>query len=424
MRTPKAKHSLLQNKDFMKLWMGQSISNFGSQFTFIALPLLATIILEASPFQMGLITSLGFLPNLLFGLFAGAWVDRLKRKPILITANLVSAGLLLAIPILYFGELLNINILYVIQFMLGIGSLFSSISSSTYMPTLIKKEELLEGNSKFQFSNSVARITGSGLGGGLVQLLSAPIVILIDAITFIVSALFLSRIKSEEIVKESKKEERNMVREIREGIQIVFSSKIIRSILYSSTCYNFFYSMFLPLFILFVSKDLELNSTIIGLIFSVGGLGALIGSTVAKKAGTKLGIGRLLSLVNILTGISIIVMAISTIFTPMMTVSLLLVAQVILSACATIYSINAVSLRTAITPNHLLGRTNASMHTIGFGVLAIGPLLGGAIAELLGNGVMIFICGVGIALSTLFIQLSPIRSITEIPKEEVIKSVA
>jgi MFS family permease len=418
MDTTKNHDSLFKNKDYLKLWMGQSISSFGSQFTFIAVPLLATVILGATPTQMGLLTSFGFLPFLLFSLVAGVWVDRIRRRPILITANIANALSLLTIPIFYYFDLLSISILLIIQFLVGTGSVFMSITSGSYLPSIIKKEQLIDGNSKFQLTNSLARITGSGLGGGLVALLSAPFVILLDALTYIMSALFLLSIKSKEKLIESKKEDRNIMKEIREGIQIVFGTPVIRSILFSSTCYNFFYSMFLPLFILFVSRDLQLSSTLIGIIFAMGGVGAFIGSSLAKMLGNKLGIGSLLSKINMLTGLSIIMMVASTIFETIIMVSLILFAQVILSGCATIYSINTVSLRTAITPIHLLGRTNASLQTISFGGLAIGPILGGAIAGLIGNASMIVICGIGIALSTLLIYLSPVRLIKEIPKEQ------
>jgi MFS family permease len=425
MEITQKQQSLFKNRDYLKLWMGHSISGFGSQFSMIAVPLLATIILEATAAQMGLLTSLGFLPFLVFGLFAGVWVDRINRRPILVIANLVNALTLLLIPLLYFLDSLSISILYVVQFIVGTGTVFTSITSNSYLPSLIKKEQLIDGNSKFQLSTAIARIAGNSIGGGLIYLLSAPIVILLDAITYVLSAFLLLSIKSKEPIRETRKETRNTIKEIKDGLQVVFGSPIIRTILFSSTFYNFFYSMFLPLFILFVSKDLELSATIIGVIFAMGGVGSLIGSSLAQVLGNKLGIGSLLSKVNVLTGLSIILMVGSTLFTHMMMIPIMLVAQIILSACATIYSINTVSLRTAITPNHLLGRTNASLQTISFGILAVGPLLGGGVAEFIGNESMMMICGVGIALSTVVIYISPIRTIKELPKaEEMAKQTA
>jgi MFS family permease len=410
--------SIFKNKDFTKLWMGHSISGLGSQFTMFVLPLLATIMLGASPAQMGLLTSLGFLPFLLFSLFAGVWVDRFRRRPILITASLFNALSLLAIPVLYFLDALSILALLIVQFLVGTGTVFMTIAANTYMPSLIKREQLVDGNSKIQLSNSVARIAGSGLGGGLVALLSAPVVILFDIMTYFMSIIFLLSIKTKEETREVKKSERNIFNEIGEGIKIVFNSPVIRTILFSSTWYNFFYSMFLPLFILFVGVDLKLSSTIIGVIFGMGGVGAIIGSTLAKKLVSKLGFGSLLSKINILTGVSILLMVGATFLDTIFMVALLIVAQITLSACATIYSINTVSLRTAITPNHLLGRTNASLTAISFGILAIGPILGGGIAQLIGNEMMIIICGIGIALSTVVIYFSPVRLIKEIPTGE------
>jgi MFS family permease len=410
--------SVFRNADYIKLWMAYSVSGLGSQFTMFALPLLATIILDATPAQMGLLTSLGFLPYLLFSLFAGAWVDRFRRRPILIAASLFNALSLLTIPVLYYLETLSISALLIAQFLVGTGTVFMSIASNSYLPSIIKREQLVDGNSKIQLSNSVARLAGSGLGGVLVALLSAPFLILLDIMTYILSVFFLLSIKTTEEKRETKKEDRNIFKEISEGIKVVFKSRVIRTILFSSTWYNFFYSMFLPLFILFVSRDLELNPTVIGIIFAMGGVGALIGSTLAKRLGNKLGIGSLISKINLLTGVSIGLMVASTYLNIYFMVAVLLFSQIMLSACATIYSINTVSLRTAITPNHLLGRTNASLQAISFGILAIGPILGGGIASLIGNQGMILICGVGISLSTLFIYLSPIRLIKEIPKEE------
>lgn len=410
--------SVFKNGDFLKLWMAYSVSGLGSQFTIIALPLLATVLLEATPAQMGLLTSIGYLPYLLFSLFAGVWVDRFRRKPLLITASLFNALSLLAVPVLFYNDMLSISAILVVQFLVGTGTVFMSITSSSYMPSLIKREQLVDGNSKIQLSTSFARITGNGLGGGLVALLSAPVVILLDILTYILSVFFLLTIRMKEEKREGRKEERNILKEIGEGIQVVFKSRIIRTILFSSTWYNFFYSMFLPLFILFVSSDLKLNSTLIGILFAMGGVGALFGSSLARLLSQKLGIGSLISKINLLTGLSIVLMVVSTFFKVYMMVSLLLLSQIILSACATIYSINSVSLRTAVTPNHLLGRTNASLQAISFGILAVGPLIGGGIAELIGNEWMIMVCGIGIALSTLVIYLSPIRAMKEIPKGE------
>lgn len=417
--------SVFRNGDYMKLWMGYLISGLGSQFTMFALPLLATIILEASAAQMGLLTSLGFLPYLLFSLFAGAWTDRFRRRPILIAASLFNALSLMLIPVLYYLDTLSISALLVVQFLVGTGTVFMSIASNSYLPSIIKREQLVDGNSKIQLSNSVARLAGSGLGGGLVALLSAPFLILLDIMTYILSVFFLLSIKTKEVKRETIKDDQNIFKEISEGIKVVFKSPVIRTILFSSTWYNFFYSMFLPLFILFVSRDLGLDPTVIGIIFAMGGVGALIGSTLAKRLGNKLGIGNLISKINLLTGLSIVLMVGSTYLNIYLMVVLLLFSQIVLSACATIYSINTVSLRTAITPNHLLGRTNASLQAISFGILAIGPILGGGIAALIGNQWMILICGVGISLSALVIYLSPIRAMKEIPKgEELAKYIA
>jgi MFS family permease len=408
--------SVFQNNDYLKLWMAYSISGFGSQFTIFALPLIATILLGSTPAQMGLLTSLGFLPNLLFSLFAGVWVDRFRRRPIIIAASLFNATALLAVPVLYFLDSLTITALIIVQFLVGTGTVFMTISANTYMPTLIKREQLIDGNSKIQLSTSVARIAGNGLGGSLVALLSAPVVIILDIATYLVSVIFLAAIQTKEEKRETKKEERDILKEMAEGMKAVFRSQIIRTILISSTWYNFFYSMFLPLFILYISSDLKLNPTYIGLIFAMGGVGALIGSTLAKPLSQKLGIGSLISKINILTGVSMVLMVLTTPFPIYIMLPLLLLAQILLSACATIYSINAVSLRTAVTPNHLLGRTNASLQAISFGVLALGPLIGGGIAELIGSEMMIILCGVGISLSAFVILLSPICSMKELPK--------
>jgi MFS family permease len=280
------KSSLWRHPDFLKLWTGESISLLGSQITFLALPLTAVTWLEATPFEMGLLGALEFAPFLLFSLVAGVWADRLPRRPILIIANIGRALLLGSIPLLALNDRLTMDYLYVIAFGVGLLTVFFDVAYQSYLPVLVAREQLVEGNSKLEGSRSVAEIGGPALAGGLVQAFTAPIAIAVDAVSFLFSAFFLGLIRRREETGHSAGKWKPMWGEIREGLDVVFHSPILCSIAGCTATNNFFSNVRFAVLTIYAVRELGIEPGLLGIIFAVGSVGALIGALWGSRCCT------------------------------------------------------------------------------------------------------------------------------------------
>ena len=261
----------------MKLWSGQIISEIGSRITRDGVPYTAVIVLNAPPAQMGFLTAVGAASVLLFGLLAGVWVDRFRRRPIMIAADLARAVILASIPIAAFAHRLSMAQLYVVIALAGICTVFFDVAYQSYMPSLVERENLLEGNSKLAMSASVAEIAGPSLTGLLVQLITAPIAILFDAISFLVSAVSVLLIRKPERPYHEPAEKPHPIA----GLRFVFSHPLLRPL----ACYSIttFLSVgFLgPLYVLYAIRELHLAPAELGIAIAMGGAGSLVGATFA-----------------------------------------------------------------------------------------------------------------------------------------------
>ncbi|MED4711301.1 MFS transporter [Bacillus pseudomycoides] len=410
---------LWKHRDYRNLWVGQTISMFGTQIALIALPLVAAITLGASPLQMGILQAIEYLPVLLISLVAGVWIDRRPIRPILITTDIVRAILLLAIPIsMYFG-VLNLEILYVVAFLVGINTVLSDIGQMSYLPVIVKKEDLIEGNSKLEFSYSTASIVGQGLGGVLIQIFTAPFAILIQSLALLFSSLFLFRIKKKEEVQKVENEESNMMEMIKEGISYVIKNKIIRNLVITTMIFNFFTILIEPIYLLFVSRGLKLAPVFIGMIFGMAGAGALLGALLVGPMTRKLGLGRCMVVALFLAGLSSLLIPVATFLPTIPAVILLMVMQLIDAIMIVVYNINQRSLRTSITPDNLLGRMNSSIRLCVMGIVPVAALAGGFIAGIIGVLPTLIIGSVGIIFSSVFVAFTSIHELEEIPKSDL-----
>ena len=252
-------NGLWRDVNFMKLWAGQAISLFGSQITFLALPLTAVLVLDATPAQMGILVAVEALPSLLIGLFVGVWVDLYRRRPILIVADLARAVLLCVVPVAAILDLLRIEHLYIVGFLVSVLGLFFGVAHRSFLPSLVGREHLVEANSKLELGNSVAEIVGPGVAGGLVQVVTAPIAIAADAISSLVSALLLGLMRvSEPVPKPS--EQQNIGKEIGEGLELVLRDRLLRSIAGCLSTLYLFNSVLEAVFILYVTQELQIGA--------------------------------------------------------------------------------------------------------------------------------------------------------------------
>ena len=408
---------LWRSPDFLKLWVGETISLLGSQTTMLALPLVAALTLNASPIQMGWLGTLQYIPWLLIGLFAGAWADRLRRRPIMIVADLGRAILLGFIPFAALGGFLRIEHLYVIGFLVGILNVFFEVAYAAFLPSLVSREQLVEGNSKLQTSASIAEIGGPGLAGWLIQVVSAPIAMIVDSLSFLVSAMFLSWIRTPEPNPGAFERRKPIFQEILDGLRIVLKHPILRAFALTSTFSNFFLDVHLALYILYVTRELGIEPVLLGAMYTIASVGGLIGSLLAERVVRWFGIGRVLIGLQILVGISALIIPLAG-RQLLVVVPLIAFAQALWGMAAVIFVVNASSIRQAIVTKELQGRVMASMRFLTWGISPFGFLLGGTLGEHLGLQSTLIIAGLGMLSSFIWLFFSPLRSMREPPSTE------
>ena len=406
---------LWHQPNFLKLWAGQTISQFGSQITLLAIPLTAVLLLNATPVEMGILGAVEYAPFLFLSLFAGAWVDRMSRRPILIISDVGRALLLGSIPLAGWLGWLSISYLYVAAICVGILTVFFDVAYQSYLPSLIERDQLVEGNAKLEVSRSVAQVTGPSIAGVLVQVVTAPGAILFDALSFVTSGIAMSLINKPEPSQNVHEVKKNIWREIGEGLGVVFGSRYLRSIAGCTGTINFFFSVMWAVFTLFAVRELGLTPAELGIVFGTGSIGALVGALAASPIAKRLGVGA--TIVS-----SIAISAGGLFFAPFVsgntlgTVLLLILSQFILSFGIPVYDITQISLRQAITPLRVQGRVNASMRLLSRGAMPIGSLVGGTLGEVIGLRPTLLIAAAGGALAFLWVLLSPVRTLREQPQ--------
>jgi len=405
---------LWRQPDFLKLWAGQSVSVFGSQITTLALPLTAALTLDATPVQMGLLGAVQTLPFLAIGLFVGVWVDRLRRRPILIAADLGRAVLLGSVPLTAALDRLTIGHLYLVGLLAGALTVFFDIAYQSYLPSLVDRRQLVEGNSRLEVSNSVARVSGPGVAGALIQIVSAPGTILLDAFSFLASAAFLGSIRGQEPSPADRPSRRSMWSEIGVGIRHVFRHPLLRPLVLSTATGNFCSGLIIAVFVLFLTRTLDLAPTLIGITYAAGSTGGVVTALLATRVTARFGLGP-----AILGGKA--VMAASAALIPLaggpvaLALAALVISRFFGSGGAVVSNVSQVSLRQAITPDHLQGRVNATMRFIDWGTLPLGALLGGVLGETLGIRPTLAVSAAGMALALLWVLFSPLRGLREAP---------
>ena len=403
---------LWRHPDFVKLWTGQTISLIGSQVTFLALPLTAVLTLNATPAQMGFLTAAGAIPSLLVGLFAGVWVDHRRRRPILIAADMGRAALLLLIPVAALLGVLRVEYLYVVAFLVGTLGLFFEVAHHSFLPSLVGREQLVEGNSKLEISDSVAEIVGPGLAGGLVQLVTAPVAIAVDAISFLISALFLGLIRTPEPAPKPPDEQQSIFVQVGEGLGLVSGNALLRAIAGSMSTVHLFNAVLEAVFVLYLTRELGIGPGMLGLIFASGSVGFLVGALLSGRVSRRLGLGS-----GIIGGLLLV--ALSDLLIPLLSGSVaimvrilvLIVAQFFFGLGLTVFNIGQVSVRQSVTPDHLQGRMNATMSFIAAGSVPLGGLLGGGLGEMIGLRPTLVLAALGEMLAVLWLIFSPMRSL-------------
>jgi MFS family permease len=396
--------SLWRHPDFLKLWAGQSISQVGTQVSLLAIPLTAVVVLHASAFQAGLLGTFEFLPFLLVGLPAGVWVDRLPRRPLLIVADVGRAVALASIPVAAGLHGLHMAQLYAVSFVVGVLTVFFDVAYQSYLPSLVEREQLVDGNGRLEFSRASAEIAGPGVGGALVGLLTAPIAIAVDAGSYVASVASLLLIRRAEEV-EPRGARRRLRTELAEGVRYVVRHPLLRPIAMCTGISNYFSHIGVAVVILYAVRNLGLSAGLIGLWYSVGSLTAPLGAAFSGRVARRLGVGPTIVSMGSLTGVSWALVAAAPRAWPL---PVLILSGWIGSANGPIYNITQVSLRQAITPRRMQGRMNATMRFLVWGTIPLGAFTGGLIGSALGLRTALWIAAAGQVLSVLPPLLSPV----------------
>jgi MFS family permease len=405
---------LWRQADFLKLWSAETISQLGTQVSQLALPLAAILVLDASAFEVALLGALQFLPFLLFTLPAGVWVDRLRRKPILVAADLARAALLATVPIAYALDALTIWQLYAVAFGAGVGTVFFDVAYQSYLPALVRKDQLVEGNSKLEISRSAAFVAGPGMAGTLVAALTAPYAILLDALSFLGSAGFLARIRTEE-ERPARAVDAHLGRELIEGLRYLLGHRYWRPFAACTATSNFFSQVVGSIFLVYAVRDLDLSPQLIGLSLVPVGIGGLAGAVLAGRIATRFGVGPTIVGAAVVFGPAALLIPLAPGSAPL---PFLALSFGLLGVAGIVYNITGISLVQTLTPERLLGRLNASRRFIVWGTIPLGALVGGVLATAFGLRAALFVGAIGSCTCFLPILLSPLRTLREMPTEQ------
>ncbi|WP_280690635.1 MULTISPECIES: MFS transporter [unclassified Kitasatospora] len=407
-------NTLRRQARFRNLWIGQSISVMGTAVTEIAMPLTSAVYLKVSTFQMGLLSALGFLPWLVIGLQAGSWVDRSSHRRTLILTDLLRFGLLAIVPICAWCHVLNFMGLAFVVLCVGVCTVFANSASSAVLPELIDEEQLVEGNSLTRLSQSVSYVAGPGLGGWLVGVLTAPVALVVDSLSYLVSALFMFRLPEQEARKQPERRETTLRQDIGEGLRTLFGNRYLRPAVLSTGALALGNGIFGPVYILFLTRTLGLAPSLVAVPFMVFGAGAIAGSLSAASIGRRFGFGPTLIVAGLLNGLA------SFAF-PLLghrPVSVLVVSApwLLFGFIAPVYGSLTQTLIQSASPAGMLGRISSASSVLSWGLLAVSAVLGGWLGTAVGlRGSLLICCGAYLA-SPLFMIFSPARSLRK-PQE-------
>jgi MFS family permease len=408
---------VLRNSDFRRLFAADAISQMGTQVTLLALPLVAVLALKAPPLQVGVLAAAETAAFLLVGLPAGAWVDRMRRRNVLIVGDLGRALLLASIPVAWWTGVLTMPQLFVVALFAGVLTVFFDVAYQSYLPHLVGKEHLVDGNAKLQVVQSVSVLGGPTVAGFLVQLLTAPVAIAVDAVSFLGSALFVGLIRKREDRPE-RRPDAHLGREIVEGLRFVFGNRILRAVAACTGTFNLGTSIAYPMLIVYLARNLHLAPGLIGVFFSFGGAGALVGAFVTTPVSRWLGQGPTIWLSTLVGGLAhLLIPLVANDWRFWLAAS----AGAVSGLTTVVFNVTQVSFRQGLTPDQMLGRMNATMRFIVWGTMPVGGLIGGVLASVRGVGVYatVWIGFVVTLVAFLPVYLSPLRRMRELPTADL-----
>jgi MFS family permease len=404
---------LVWHRDFRLLWGGETVSELGSQITALAVPLVAVRVLHAGTFQVGALSAASTVAFLVVGLPAGAWVDRLRRRPVMIASDVGRALLLASVSVTAAFGVLDLAQLYVVTVLAGVLTVFFDVAYQSYLPALVGRDHLEEGNAKLTTSMEVAAVSGPAIAGGLVQAIGGPTAIALDALSFLGSAGAVRAIAAAESPPPPRPAGAagRLPAQVWEGLRFVLGHPVLRYIAGYTGSANLFGAMATAVEVVFLARVLHQSAGIIGLVLAAGGLGGIAGAVSATWLGRRLGGAR----TTILGGFTSAGFLLYPLADPGPRLALFAAGAALFGFGAVVYNVHQVSYRQRVCPDHLLGRMNASMRFVVWGTLPIGGLVGGALGAALGVRTLLWLAGAGGLLSVGFLLASPLRGRRDYP---------
>ncbi len=405
---------LLRRAAFRRYWAAQTVSLLGDQVTLLALPLLAVLAIGAGPAGMGYLTAAALLPHLFFSLPAGAWVDRRPgRRRVMVVADLGRAGLLLAVPLLWWADALTLPLLCAVAFALGTLTVFFEVAHSSLFAALVQRPDYLGANGLLNGSRAMSYVAGPSAGGLFVQVLTAPVALVADALSYLASAVLLTRVEVDEHAAPHRQG-----LGMAAGVRYVVRSPVLRPILLGTTTLNLFNYMFAALFVLYVTTELAVSPGTLGLVVGVGSVGGLLGAAITGRVSRRIGIGPALIVGLVVFPAPLILVPLAGGPQPVI-LTLLLAAEFFSALGVMVLDITVGSVQTAATPERMLAVVAGFKRTVNYGIRPVGALLGGALGPVAGVRPALWIATVGALLGVVWVLLSPVRAMRELPGEQI-----
>lgn len=403
--------NLWRHRDFLLLWSGETVSQVGTMVSHLALPLLAATALGATPWEMGLLVAAERAAFLLVGLPAGVLLDRVRRRPVMIAADLVRFALFGSIPLAWALEVLTFAQLLVVALLGGVATVFFDVGYQSVLPAVVGRAGLVEGNAKLESTRAAAEAAGPALGGGLVQAVGAASAVLLDAVSYLVSAAVLAGMRTREQVP-ARDPARSLRAEMAEGLRYVLGHPLLRPITLCTGTANLFGGVLAAVSVLFLARELGQPPAVIGLVLAAGSAGGLVGALTAGQWIRGLGQGRTVVTSLLVSGPVALVLPLTTTGAGLAWFAL---GTAAVAYGGVVYNVAQVSFRQTVTPDHLLGRMNASIRFLVWGTIPIGGLLGGALGELAGLRATLLVAAVGLLLCPVWVLASPLRRLRDLP---------
>jgi len=403
---------LWRHRDFVRLWRGETVEWVSDSITTLAVPTIAILIFNAGPLQMGLLNAFGNVGYPVLGLFAGVMVDRWRRRPVLIWTNIIQFIALGSIPAAFFLGILSLYQLFIVTLVMSVTIVFFNMAYTAYLPTLIAREDLVEGNSKLETSSSAAAVVGPPIAGGLIQILGAAPSIALDALGTLFAAVAILSIKKPE-PPPSSSTQRHFWGELKDGVRVVALTPTLRSLAASTSILNIGNTMFYAVFYLFIYDQLKMTPVVAGITLGVGSVGVLVGAVTAPKLLKWMGLGSALTAALMINGLGLLAVQ-AAMFEP--AAVLLAPLWLIANIGIPIYNINQVSFRQILVTDKLQGRMNATMRTFSYGAATVGALIGGIIGAQYGILTTMTAGALIALLSALMIRFGPVGRLREMPQ--------